>query len=123
MPSGLPLCQDLDQGNFHEIPDADLDSIHVIQWEQDIVWDDLDDSDDHAGKLCNDSQNSAAAAHRGDEWDDLDRALEMELDPPKAVSGTWQQPSPVLEPLPKHPAAGQSCLLSSSQSQSQSHYV
>lgn len=115
MPSGLPLCQDLDHSNFHEIPDADLDSIHVIQWERDIIWDDPDDSDDHAGELRGDSQNGAAAAHQADDWDDLDRALEMDLEPPRAVSRAWQQPSPVLEPLPRRPAAGWSCVLSSSQ--------
>lgn len=114
MPSGLPLCQDLDQTDFTEIPDADLDSIHVIQWERDIIW---DDPDDHTGQLRGDSQNGAVAAHHGDEWDDLDWALEMDLDPPTAVSRAWQQPSPVLEPLPKRPAAGWSCVLSASHPQ------
>lgn len=106
MPSGLPLCQDLDQANFREIPAADLDCIHVIQWERDIIWDDPDDPGDHMGQLRGDSQNGAAAAHHADDWDDLDRALEMDLDPSTTVLTAWEQPSPVLEPLPKRPAAG-----------------
>lgn len=122
MPSGLPLCQNLDQTEFCDIPDADLDSNHVIQWERDIIWDDPDDPGDHTGQLRGDSQNGAAAAHHGDDWDDLDRALEMDLDPPTAVSRAWQQPSPVLEPLPKRPAAGWSCVLSTSHLQMHSSF-
>ena len=116
MPSGLPLCQDLDQSDVNEIPNADLDSIHVIQWERDIIWDDPDDSHDHPGELRGDSQNGAAAACQTDDWDDLDRALEMDLDPSRAVSRVWQQSSPVLEALPTRPAAGRSCVRSSSRS-------
>ena len=104
MPSGLPLCEAPDQAGFHEIPDADLDSIHVIQWERDIIWDDPSDSDDPVVELRGDSQNGATA-YPADDWDDLDRALEMDLDPPRAKSGAWQRPMPVLEPLP---AAGRS---------------
>ena len=103
MPSGLPLCQDPDQPTFHEVPEADLDSIHVIQWERDIIWDDPDDSST-AAELRSDAQNGAAA--QADDWDDLDRALEMDLDPPRSGSKPWQRPTPVLEPLPCRPPLG-----------------
>ena len=64
MPSGLPLCQDPDQPTFHEVPEADLDSIHVIQWERDIIWDDPNDSST-AAELRSDAQNGAAAQADG----------------------------------------------------------
>lgn len=103
MPSGLPLCQHPNQPTFHEVPDADLDSIHMIQWEREIIWDDPNDSDSVAEQR-GDAQNGAAA--QADDWDDLDRALEMDMDPPRAMSKAWQQPTPVLEPLPRRPRSG-----------------
>ena len=103
MPSGLPLCQDPDQPTLHEVPEADLDSLHVIQWERDIIWDDPDDSHT-AAELRSDAQNGAAA--QPDDWDDLDRALEMDLEPPRSLSKPWQRPTPVLEPLPCRPPLG-----------------
>lgn len=106
MPSGLPLCQDPDQADLCEVPDADLDSLHVIQWERDIIWDDPDDSDS-ATEPRGDAQNGAAAP--ADDWDDLDRALEMDVDPPRGIAKAWQRPLPVLEPLPCRPARGGFC--------------
>lgn len=103
MPSGLPLCQDPNQPTFHEVPDADLDSIHMIQWEREIIWDDPNDSDS-AAEPRGDAQNGAAV--QADDWDDLDRALEMGMEPLGAMSKAWQRPTPVLEPLPRRPQSG-----------------
>ncbi len=103
---GLPLCQDPGLAGLAAIPDADLDSIHVIQWERYIIWDDADDLDESSVKLRDDAQNGAATGIEEDEWDDLDRALEMGNDSPRAKHSRHQLPMPTLEPLPQKPAKG-----------------
>lgn len=106
MPSGLPLTQAVDQTIFLEIPETDLDSIHTIQWERDIIWDDPDESHDAVAELRSNRQGGNTPGHEGS-WDDLDQALEMDLDPLSAKTYVWQRPVPVLEPLPNHKGAGE----------------
>ena len=103
---GLPLCQDPGLAGLAAIPDADLDSIHVIQWERDIIWDDSDDTNESSVKLRDDAQNGAATGIEEDEWDDLDRALDMGDDSPRAKHSRHQLPMPTLDPLPQKPAKG-----------------
>ena len=98
MPSGLPLSQALDPPAFVQIPQTDMDSIHMIEWERDIVWADSDDADG--------SQNGAAAPAMIHDWDDLDQALGVELPPSGLKSRPWQRPVPALEPLPKRADTG-----------------
>ena len=82
MQSGLPLSQDPGEiSGLFPIPGADLESAHVIQWEQDIIWD------------------GATVAADESQWDDLDVVLNLGL--PKPRRSIWQQlPEPLLEPLP-----------------------
>ena len=88
------------------IPEADLDPVHLIQWERDIFWEDADDSSDAPTSLRDDAQNGAAGAAEQDDWDDLDRALNMDLDSPKAQQPEGHLPMPLLEPLPQRPKKG-----------------
>ena len=87
------------------IPEADLDSIHMIHWEQDIIWDELD-SPDESSQLRDDAQNGAVVGAEEEEWDDLDRALNMDDDLPKVKQAGRQLPMPVLESLPQRPVQG-----------------
>lgn len=95
----------VDQPDFCEIPEADLDPVHIIQWEHDIIWDDPDDLDEPASELRGDAQNGAAGPREEDDWDDLDRALEMDVDQSRAQSAAWQRPVPFLEALPHRKVA------------------
>ncbi|KAL0025336.1 hypothetical protein WJX79_008358 [Trebouxia sp. C0005] len=106
IPWGLPLCQDPGPTGLAAIPDADLDLIHVIQWERDIIWDDSDDPSESSVRLRDDAQNGAATGIEEDEWDDLDRALDMGSDSPRAKHSRHQLPMSTLEPLPQKPAKG-----------------
>ena len=111
MLSGLPLSQEGDDAAMVAIPEADLDPVHMIQWERDIFWDDADDSNDAPTSLRGDAQNGAAGAVDQDDWDDLDRALNMDLDSPKAQRHggqlhAGQLQMPLLEPLPQRPKQG-----------------
>ncbi|KAA6420012.1 MAG: transcription initiation factor subunit TAF1 [Trebouxia sp. A1-2] len=106
IPWGLPLCQDPGPTGLAAIPDADLDLIHVIQWERDIMWDDSDDPSESSVRLRDDAQNGAATGIEEDEWDDLDRALDMGSDSPRAKHSRHQLPMSTLEPLPQKPAKG-----------------
>lgn len=87
------------------IPEADLDSIHVIHWERDIIWDELD-SNDESSQLRDDAQNGAAVGAEEEDWDDLDRALNMDDDLPRVKQAARQLPMPVLESLPQRPVKG-----------------
>ena len=110
MLSGLALSQDpTETTELIPIPEADLESAHVIQWEQDITWDDPDDLDDStqdAAQLRGNAQNGAAAAADESQWDDLDIVLDMALDSPKSNRTQQQLPMPLLEPLPSRPKKG-----------------
>ena len=88
------------------IPEADLDSVHMIQWERNIIWDESDDPDDPAAMLRDDAQNGAAVPAEEHEWDDLNRALNMEMDSPRVKCIEQQLPMPFLEALPQRPAKG-----------------
>ena len=105
MPSGLPLTQALDQISFHEIPETDLDSIHTISWERDIIWADPDELHDPVAELNSHRQKGNDGPGQEDDWD-LDQALGMDLDPPSAKSHVCQRPVPFLEPLPHHKDTG-----------------
>ncbi len=106
MQSGLPLMPEPDLAGLTIIPEADLESIHVIRWEQDIIWDDPDGPDDHAAQLRDDAQNGAAVRAEDDEWDDLDKALYMDMDSPREKQDRIKLPVPILETLPQRPARG-----------------
>ena len=109
MASGLPLVPSPDSDALTEIPETDVDSIHVIQWERDIVWGDSDDCEAPAAKLRGDSQNGATGQADADDWDDLDRALEMDVDFPMKRRDERYMPAPLLEPLPQRPVTGTWC--------------
>ena len=78
----------------------------MIQWERDIIWDDSDDPNESSVKLRDDAQNGAAIGIEEDKWDDLDTALDMGDDSPRAKHSRHQLPMPTLEPLPQKPAKG-----------------
>ena len=108
--SGLALSQDPNETTqLIPIPEADLEPAHVIQWEQDITWDDPDDLDNSTQdgtQLRGNAQNGAAAAADENQWDDLDAVLDMVLDSPKSNRTRQHLSMPLLEPLPSRPKKG-----------------
>lgn len=99
--SGEGLAFDPNAPSFDPVPDTDFDPIHIVHWEQDIVWDQQDESADPP---------SAEPLVEEDDWAEFDRDLGYDNSARQQKNHARQVTSvPVLEPLPQRPTKGELC--------------